>query len=389
MDERVRIDKIRLRELSLPFRTPFQISSGTLLRRRSWIVEIESDGCVGYGESAPNDEPYYSEETIGTVRSVLGDLLIPRVAGREFSSIDEFDAELRRGVRGNPFARVGLENAYWDLCCRRSGVPLVDAIGSRLERLGVAAEHRTPAASIESGVSVGIPPEANTTTLARWIEEYLDEGYRRVKIKMRPDCAGSLCKTARDVVGEGFPLWTDANASFELSRDLETLQSLDEFGLLFHEQPLHHRDLIDHATLGRSLSTPVCLDESLHSERDGRAAIALEASRIWNIKIQRVGGLSEALRIYRLAVKNDVALWGGTMPESGVGAAPMLALGAFPGFVHAADIEASDRWYEPGHDPIDIEMSSDGRIDVPREAGVEPYLHRERYESFSRIDLEA
>jgi O-succinylbenzoate synthase len=385
MDERVRIDAIRVCELSLPFRIPFRISGGTMAVRRSLIVELESSGVVGYGESAPNDEPFYSEETTGSVLALYRELYLPRLSGREFSSIDAFDAELRRGVRGNPFARAGLENAYWDLCCERSRTPLVEAIAARLERLGLPPESRRPAAAVESGVAVGIPEDEDPATLRRWIEGYLEEGYRRVKIKIRPGWDRIACQAARAAAGVSFPLWTDANASFELERDLEALRAMDELGLLFHEQPLHHRDLLDHARLAREIRTPLCLDESLTSARAGRQALELGAAAIWNIKVQRVGGLCEAIAIYRLAVERGVKLWGGTMPESGIGTQAILALAAFPAFVFPADVEPSSRWYEPGHDPLEVTMSSDGRIAVPRPAGgLAQLIHRERYERCSR-----
>ena len=384
MHERVKIDAIRVRELRLPLRTPFRISGGVLLERRSWIVEIDSDGVVGYGESAPNDEPFYSEETLGTARTLFEELYLPRLIGREFESIDAFDEELRRGVRGNPFARVGLENAYWDLCCRRSGVSLVEAINRRLESLGVDAAARTPAPSIDSGVAVGIPEDGRLDTLRRRVDEYLEEGYRRVKIKIRPDWSTEACRVVRRAAGDGFPFWTDANAAFEIGRDIDTLRGMDEFGLLFHEQPLHHRDLVDHARLAKEIDTPICLDESLTSTRTGRAALELDASRIWNIKVQRVGGLCEATRIYKLAVDNGVKLWGGTMPESGIGAQPIIALAAFTAFVFPADVEPSDRWYEPGHDPVEIEMGRDGKIAVPDSAGVGDRILPDRYERFTR-----
>ncbi len=383
MDEQVRIDAIRVRELTLPFRIPFRISGGVLPSRRSLIVEIVSDGVVGYGESAPNEKPFYSEETLGTVLTLYRELFLPRLVGRAFSSIDAFDLALREGVRGNPFARAGLENAYWDLCCRRSATPLVDAIADRLRRSDLPPEHCRPKTTIPSGVAVGIPEDGETSTLERWIEAYLEEGYQRVKIKIRPGWDVEACRAARRAAGDETPLWTDANASFELETNMAALRGMDEFGLLFHEQPLHHRDLLDHAELAKRIDTPICLDESLTSARVGRQALALEASRIWNIKVQRVGGLREAIEIYRLAVRENVELWGGTMPESGIGAQAILALAAFPAFVYPTDVEPSRRWYESGHDPIELTMGADGSIAVPRAAGIEELLDRERYERFT------
>ena len=384
MDEHVRIDAIRVREIALDFRTPFRISEGVLATRRSLIVELVSDGHVGYGEAAPNHEPFYSSETIGTVRTLYDELYLPRLVGRKFETIDAFDAELRRGVRGNPFARAGLENAYWDLVCSRSGVPLVNAIAERLRAAGIPDEAATPAQRIASGVSVGIPEDEKEATLARHVAGYIEDGYQRVKLKIRPGWDTIACRAARSAGGDDLPLWTDANASFRLDEHFDRFQAMDDFGLLFHEQPLHHSDLLEHSRLAKVIQTPICLDESLKDARCGSQAIALDASRIWNIKIQRVGGLLEALAIYRLAFKSGAALWGGTMPESGIGSQVILCLAAFPQFQYAADVEASDRWYQPGLDPVDIPMTADGWITVPQTAGVEAVLDRERYARSSR-----
>ncbi|MEO2049248.1 MAG: o-succinylbenzoate synthase [Pirellulales bacterium] len=383
VNESVKIDAIRVRELVLPFRIPFRISQGVLLARRSLIVEMESDGVVGYGESAPGDEPFYSEETLGTVRTIYEELFLPRLIGKEFATVDDFDVKLRRGVRGNPFARAGLENAYWDLVCRRNEVSLVDLIAERLKRLGLPSDQCVPSARIPSGVSIGIPEDRNEATLQSWIEEFLDEGYQRVKIKISPGWDLGACRTARSTVGEGFPLWTDANSSFELSEHLDIYRAMDEFEMLFHEQPLDHCDLLDHARLAKEINTPLCLDESLKDARSGRQALELSASKIWNIKVQRIGGLCEALRIYSLAVENDVALWGGTMPESGIGSQVILALSAFPAFAYAADVEASDRWYQPGYDPVEIVMDREGTIALPSCAGVAEAIDFDRYERHS------
>jgi len=383
LNENVRIDAIRVRELKLPFRVPFRISQGLMPMRRSLIVEIESDGVVGYGESAPGEEPFYSEETVGTVRTLYDELFLPRLVGRSFSSIDDFDAELRLGVRGNPFARTGMENAYWDVVCQQSGISLTEAIADRMRSMGLPKEHAEPSGQIPSGVSIGIPEDRQTSTLACSIEEYLAEGYRRVKIKICPGWDVEACRAAREATGEDFPLWTDANASFRLDEHIDIFRAMDDFGLLFHEQPLHYTDLLEHARLAKTIRTPLCLDESLKDARCGRQAIETGASKIWNIKVQRIGGLCEALRIYELAVRNNIALWGGTMPESGIGSQVILALAAFPAFTYPADVESSSRWYKPGYDPVEITMATDGTIATPQFAGVAEVLDFDRYEKFS------
>ncbi|MBN1442773.1 MAG: o-succinylbenzoate synthase, partial [Planctomycetes bacterium] len=283
-----------------------------------------------------------------------------------------------------PFARAGLETAYWDLCCARSGCSLIEAIGGRLARLGLPHDELEPRDRIACGVAVGIPDDESPSTLERWIAEHAAEGYRRVKIKIRPGWDVEPCRAARRACGDRFPLWTDANASFRLDRDLDVLRRLDDFGLLFHEQPLHHRDLLDHAKLARAIRTPICLDESLTSARAGAQALELEASRIWNVKVQRLGGLCEAIDVYRLAARSGVKLWGGTMPESGIGAQAIIALAAYPAFVFPSDVEPSRRWYAPGHDPVELVMDAEGCMAVGRARGIAEVIDRDRYERFGR-----
>lgn len=379
MADPIKIDRIHIKEIVLPLKVPFQISGGIMRTRRSIIVELHSGGAIGYGESAPFEQPFYSSETIGSVVALYKDLLIGRIEGRAFATIEDFNAALTVGVRGNPFARCGFENAFWDLCSAIRKKSYTELIADQMERLGVAAEHRVPAGRVASGVAIGIPEDGKIETLRKWVEEYRAEGYQRVKIKIRPGWDEAACRVSREALGAEFMLWPDANSSYDLREHLAELKKLDAFNLAFIEQPLHHDDLLDHAALGRQIATPVCLDESLKSARVARQALDCGSSRIWNIKVQRVGGLLEAIKIYAVAAANGVKLWGGTMPESGIGAQAILALAQFPAFVYPADIEPSTRWYEAGVDPLEISMSRDGWITVPNFHGVDALIERERY----------
>lgn len=386
------IDSLGIRVLDLPLANPFTISSGTCRRRRSIIVEMRSGGVVGYGEAAPLDEPFYSEETVSSVLALYRDLYLPRLEGRTFGSLDEFDQELGRGVRGNRFARAGIETSAWDLICRQRGTSIVELIEQKLRARGLPPELCRPRDRIECGVSIGIPAAGpngsgadRRSILADQVRTFRAEGYRRVKLKIKPGWDVEACHVARDILGEGFPLATDANGGFDLRAHLHTFQAMDELGLVFHEQPLHHEDLLDHASLARSLRTPICLDESLRSVRLARQAHEVGASHIWNVKVQRLGGLSECLRVYQLAARlDDVTLWVGTMPESGMGSRFTLALAAFPLFRHPTDLEPSTRWFDPGVDPLELPMAPDGTLEVPRHHGIEAVLDPGLYERHAR-----
>lgn len=374
MSDGLTITHARLWEIALPLKTPFVISGGTLSVRRSLIIELMTgNGAAGYGESAPFELPFYSSETFDSARSLLINALLPRLVGRTIRDPAEADAVLRAGVRGNAFARAGAETAVWDLFANATQTTVLGLITQQLAALGVADPDRTPRATIACGVALGIPEDLSPSTLARWTREALAEGYQRVKIKVRPgwdrEPVSVVQQTLREASRE-IPMCADANGAYEAERDRHALDALDAMGLLFLEQPLAHDDLVDHAELSRHMRTPVCLDESLRDARWGRQAIALGAATVWNIKVQRVGGLTEALRLYVLAVRHGIALWGGTMPESAVGARLMLALATLPRFVYPSDIEPSARWYGRGVDLLEMEMSAEGTMTAPREHGL-------------------
>jgi O-succinylbenzoate synthase len=370
----ITIDRARLWEVSLPLTVPFAISGGVMRIRRSLVVELcSTDGATGYGESAPFELPFYSSETVDSARALLTGVLLPRLIGQTLPEPVDADRLLRPGIRGNPFARAGAETAVWDLFCHRHAVTLSDLIASALRRMDVDERHLTRASNISCGIALGIPDDNRLATLERWTGEAIAQGYRRVKIKIRPGWDVEPIRMVRETIvasGRPVPLWADANASYDLGRDAAALRAIDEQGLLFIEQPLQHDDLVDHAALARVLRTPVCLDESLRDARWARHALELGASRIWNVKVQRLGGLAEALRVYAVAVAHDVHLWGGTMPETGIGARTILALGALAGFVYPSDVEPSGRWYAEGTDPLPLVMAENGTMPVPDEKGL-------------------
>jgi O-succinylbenzoate synthase len=193
-----------------------------------------------------------------------------------------------------------------------------------------------------------------------------------VKIKVAPGWDARPVEAARRALaGRGIPLTVDANGGYEWPAHEAALRGLDDAGLLYIEQPLAPDDLLGHARLSQTLRTPVCVDETLHGERAARQLLDLDGPRVWNVKVHRMGGLSEVCRVVRLGRDRGVRLWGGTMPESGLGSQAALAAAALPGFVFPSDLEPSTRWFGPGVDVIDLRMAADGTMEVPTSAVAE------------------
>jgi O-succinylbenzoate synthase len=359
-----RIARAELFELTLPLVEPFVISGGTMAERRSLIVVLHDDaGHVGYGECPPFDLPFYSEETLASARDMIERVLLPRVVGHDFDEPvpQAVDAVVREGVRGNWFARAGVETAAWDLEAHARGTGLAALLG---ERVGAK-----PGAAVACGVALGIPPDRRPDILTKWVYEAVQRGYRRVKIKVMPGWDAAAVAAARaGMAGAELPLTVDANGAYEWPRDEGALRALDDAGLLYIEQPLHPDELVGHARLAATLRTEICLDETLRDARAARQVMALNGPRVWNIKVHRVGGLTEVCRIYQLAAEYGSKLWAGTMPESGIGSQAALAAASLPLFVYPSDLEPSSRWFGRNGDVIKLTMSQDGRMAVPQQS---------------------
>ena len=356
---RMRVAKAELLELTLPLIEPFIISGGTISERRSLVITLhDGEGHVGYGESPPFALPFYSEETLATARDLIERVLLPRVVGQEFSSPESLDAVLREGVRGNPFARAGVETAAWDLEAHRRNTGIAALLGERLE---------VPmATAVPCGVALGVPEDRRPETLTRRVAEALRQGYRRVKIKVMPGWDVEAVRAARaGMASADLPLTVDANGAYAWPEHESNLRALDDAGLLYIEQPLAPDELVGHARLGSVLRTPLCLDETLKSASHARQIVDLGGPRVWNIKVHRVGGLSEVCRIYQIATEYRAELWAGTMPESGIGSQAPLAVAALPLCVYPSDLEPSARWYGRNNDVIKLTMGKDGRMAVP------------------------
>ncbi len=348
----VGVDRAALRVVELPLRSPFTTSFGTQTLRRALLVELEGEGNRGIGECAAGIEPAYSYETLGTALAVLRDHLVPGVVGRGPATVSEHLARVA-WVRGHHMARAALEMALLDLAGRAAGVSLASVLG--------AAADRVPA-----GVSIGIQASLDATYAL--IDGYLAQGYRRIKLKCRPGYDIELARGVRSRYPTTLVM-LDANSAYRLS-DAPTLQALDAFDLMMLEQPLAHDDLVDHAALQAQLRTSICLDESVESVTDARAAIALKAGRIVNIKAGRVGGLIPAVGVHDVCRAAGWPVWCGGMLETGIGRAANVALAALPNFTLPGDTSASDRYFDQDILREPFRLEPDGTLRVPTGPGL-------------------
>lgn len=322
----MRIDRIDVIHTAIPLKSSFRTSFGAISAQHSVVTKVYSEGLVAYGEACPFLAPIYSYECVGSVQTVLGNFIIPSVLGKEIAGPEDF-MEKVSFIKGNNHAKAALESAIWGLKAKAEKRPLWQVLGGTNPKVDV-------------GVSIGMQP--SISALLKKIDGYLQEGYRRIKIKIEPGEDMELVRAVR----KEFPnimFMVDANSSYKLT-DIDFLKKLDDFNLLMMEQPLGEDDIVDHSELQKQIKTPICLDESIHTVDDARKAIRLGSCRIINIKYGRVGGLLNSSRIHDLCKGAGVGNWIGGMIETGIGQVIKTALGTCDNFVYAADIETSDRF---------------------------------------------
>jgi O-succinylbenzoate synthase len=343
----MRLAEVQLRRLRLPLVRPFRTSFGTETERDILLVQVVTDdGVVGWGECVAGAAPLYSSEYVDGAQSVIRDFLIGRLAALPQLSAAGVAPALEV-VKGHPMAKAALEMAVLDAELRERSLSLAEHFGAARSRIPV-------------GVSVGIAD--SIPALLDEVEQYLDQGYARIKLKIEPGWDLEPVAAVRSRFGD-VVLQVDANTAYTLG-DASHLARLDAFDLLLIEQPLGEDDIQGHAALASRLRTPVCLDESIVSARAAAAAIAVGACSIVNIKPGRVGGYLEARRIHDLCAAHGVPVWCGGMLETGLGRAANLALAALPNFTLPGDISGSDRYWH--RDILTKPLLADrGHMDLP------------------------
>lgn len=361
----MKIVNFTIRQLKMKLKDPFTTSFGTFTDRDFLLLEAQDqDGTIGWGESVAFHSPWYNEETLQTNWHMLEDFLIPLLLNKEIHHPDEV-SELFASIRKNNMAKSTIEGAVWDIYAQQTNQSLASALGGTRDK-------------IEVGISIGI--QQSIKELVELVDGYVKEGYKRIKVKIKPGWDVEVMRILRDTFPD-VAMMADANSAYRLE-DAELLKQLDAFNLTMIEQPLASDDIIDHAQLQKMLETPICLDESIHSLEDARKAVELGSTKIINIKIGRVGGLTEAKKIHDYCEANGIPVWCGGMLESGIGRAHNVALTTLSNFTLPGDTASSNRYWDK--DIIKPEVvSKNGYIDVPQAAGIGYEIDREAVEFFT------
>lgn len=364
----LQIDSISLREIQLPLVEPFRISSGVTTTRRILLLElVDADGASTWSECVAGDFPNYSPESIDTATLAIREWLAPRVLGRRFETPQQVSEALSQDLRGHEMAQAAIEMGAWTLAAMKAGESLSSLLGGTRKRIG-------------TGISIGI--QSSPARLADRAEKALAEGYRKIKLKIKPGQDLDYLHAVRDRLGADAPLMADANNAYTLA-DTDHLVQLDDLDLVMVEQPLAWDDVARHAELQRRMRTPICLDESITNIARAEDMVRLRAGRIINIKPGRVGGFTASKAIHDLCEANGIPVWCGGMLESGIGRAYNVALASLPNFTIPGDVSPSSRYWAQDIVSPEWTMDADGWVDVPESPGLGVEVDRERIEALT------
>jgi len=367
----ITIKNIFIHSVALPLVEPLQTSFGVEPDKAAVLLEVETEsGVIGWGEASVDTYPGYGSETIATGVHILRNFIFPRLIGKTIEKATDVPAMIK-AVRGHEHTKAGIEAAIWDACAKANDMRLADYFASFLPDGHESCNQATV------GVSIGIQNSVEDTLTI--IRKRLEQGYGRIKLKIKQGWDVELAKGVRDALPD-ITLMLDANSDYTLA-DADHLKQLDAFNLLMIEQPLAYYDIYEHGKLQAQLKTPVCLDESVKSANDLLLAMQVGAISILNLKPARVGGYSESLDIYRICVENDLPLWIGGMLETGVGRAANVAFASLPGVTLPCDISATDRYFDPDISEPSFVLGDNSTLAVPDGYGIGVDVQRERLEA--------
>jgi L-alanine-DL-glutamate epimerase-like enolase superfamily enzyme len=278
------------------------------------IVRVHTDaGLVGLGEATVS--AIWSGETSRGTAAAIDQCITPVLMGADPREINVLRARMDDAIKFNPFTKAAVEMALWDLAGKAAGVPVYQLLGGKVRS-------RIP---IKMMIGAFEPPQA--VELAK---RFLDWGVRCLKVKVGIDPDGDLArvKAVREAAGPNIPITVDANCGWKAATARRMVRELEEYGLLFVEQPIPAGDPELLAEVRQASNLPIMADESVWTLTDAWAVAEARAADILSVYPGKNGGIANSVEIVHAAKAAGVFCHMGSNLELGIGCAAMLHLAA-------------------------------------------------------------
>lgn len=273
---------VKVYEETWPLHTPFVIARGSRNEARVVVVELEEDGIKGVGECTPY--PRYGESEASVIAQIM--TIVPQLENR--LSREALQSLLPPGA-----ARNAVDSALWDLAARKVGMSLAHYAGVTLPETVTTAQT----------LVIGTPEQMALSAAALYAS-----GARLLKVKLDDRLISERLVAIRTAVPDA-TLIVDANESWHIEGLAARCQLLADLGVVMLEQPLPVAE--DEGLENFIHPLPICADESCHTRAD------LPALRgryeMVNIKLDKTGGLTEALALAHEAADQGFGLMLGCM----------------------------------------------------------------------------
>jgi len=317
----MRITRVEAWSVHIRLAEPYTISYETIDSAKNVLLRLETNrGILGYGCAAPDE--HITGETAESVLRYIEDVVRPSIEGSDPLRPALILERLKPSLQSQPSVLAAVDMALFDILGKMSNLPLWRLLGGFRDRM-------------MTSVTIGILPLNDTVQHAR---EWVARGFRSLKLKGGIDVQSDIERVVkvREVVGSSVELRFDANQGFSVEDTLQFVKRTHRAKLELIEQPTPKGkpDLLGRVTSG--VSIPIMADESLMSLRDAFRIARRELADMVNVKLMKVGGISEALQINAVARAAGLEVMVGCMDEAAIAIAAGLHFAlARPNVVYA------------------------------------------------------
>ena len=305
----MKINRIEFWPVQMRLTEPYTIAYQTVDVVTNVFLRIETTkGITGYGCAAPDFD--VTGETVESILKACREIIEPTLKGADSLRIALVLERLKPHLDQQPSAVAMVDMALHDVLGKRSDLPLYKILGGFRDR-------------IKTSITIGILPLTESVEMAK---RFVDQGFKALKIKGGIDVEADIEKIVRirQAVGKRIELRFDANQGYSEAEALRFVEKTRSAGLELLEQPTPKRQ---HDVLGRitgRVSIPVMADESLVNLRDAFRLARRELVDMVNVKLMKVGGIFEAMRINAVAKAANLEVMVGCMDEAALGIAAGL-----------------------------------------------------------------